>query len=343
MCGMGETRSEAGAAGGGGLVYLRKTGRDDEKTYRMPPRARHKLRTLGRRGGAVALVLPGGVRVKRASVGPDCVREAIGGGRGQVTGFSKASHRRMVQRLMGVDWSECAVTFVTLTYHHQYGSDFERWKAHMAAWRRRLERAYGDILRGAIWRLELQPRKSGAQVGDVAPHFHIVLFWDAMPNLQRLRHFVGASWHEIAEPSSADHAKAGTQVCPARNTSGPQMGRLLSYLAKYMGKIECVRLVDTTTGEVLPIGRVWGAWWQPPTRIVGIATMTEQSYGQFIERVNARGSASGSWYLSAISDLWSGFSVMGDGDGLLDELFGGLEVAWEPGADALLTVRGHSG
>jgi len=321
-----------GEAGeGAGLVNARISG-ENSRTYRVPPAVRRALRSAGRHAGAVAVALPGGVRVKRHTPGPDNVGEPIPGGRGEVCGFSPDSRRRMIQRLMAIDWAAGPVYFLTLTWHEGYGSDWRNWKRDLAAWRKRLQYTYGDQLRGAIWRMELQQRKSGLHAGEVAPHFHVALFWNVEPDLASFRQWVSASWHAVADPTSAAHAKACSQVLRARNTSGREMGRLLGYLSKYMGKLQRWRMVNPETGEVLGTGRVWGMWGDPPMRIVATVSMGQGAYGEFLKRVNAKGEGVGSWYLSNVSDQWSGFSIMGDGGELAAELFDGLDVEITSGA-----------
>ena len=290
---------------------------------------RRAVRDAGKRAGAVGVVLPGGVRIKRRRVGPEPAR-AGGGRRGVIQGFSTESRRRMILQLQQVDWGAGAVFFVTLTFADDAGAfgDWAEWKRDLANWRKRLSRRYGDRLAGGLWKLELAPRKSGDHIGRIAPHFHVALFWRDPhgPNLASFRRWCWKAWHSRCD------------VVKARNTQGIERGKLLSYLSKYMGKVWTLgergdgmgrtkdgRIFDRGTGELFDTGRVWGTWGDLPTKEVAELELTEAAYRELTERIAEKGRAVGSWYLGAINPQWAGFALMGDGDSLLQELCDGIE------------------
>lgn len=300
------------------------------------PETRRAIREIGRKGGAVGVVLPGGLRIKTRTVGPATVPDG-GGNRGVITGFSHRSRQRMICNLQGIDWAQGAAYFVTLTFDDAHGFEhWESWKSDLRLWRQRLQRRYAGRLAGGIWKWELVRRKSGQHIGRLAPHCHVMLFFTDKqgPPMADFRRWMWANWHSRVD------------VVRARNT-GPQKGKLLSYLSKYMGKVwrltdsegvamtDDGRPVDTETGELLGCGRVWGTFGDIPTRTIATLSMTPEAHRQFIERVNAKGQRVGSWYLGAISEKWRGFALLGDGDDLLQELCDGIEgldVAPEPAA-----------
>lgn len=320
-----------------GLVNVRISGRGADRPSVLvtaPAAALAGVHELGKTAGAHMVVLPGGLRVKARSVGPDQITpEAAGGGRrGVIEGFSQESRKRMIARLMAIDWGAQACYFVTLTYPGAGAGDWEQTKAQLQAWRKRLERRYGGRLKGVIWKLELVERKSGSRVGHFVPHFHLVLFWadQTGPEMSSFRRWASRSWNDIAARGDLDHLKVGVSTIRARNTGGAEMGSLLSYLSKYLGKVEAWRMVDKDTGEILSTGRIWGTWGDVPMRVVAAVRMDWPTYQRFTERVAQRGAQVGSWYLSAVSDAWAGFSVLGDGLLLLDELCAGLDVEYLP-------------
>ena len=334
----------SGAEASGGLDYLSISDRlprwqsPDERAELSQARyvTRCELAGAGREPMAHVAFWPGGLSYKRRSPGPmDAKGAGVGGTRGEIRGFSLKSRQRMLERLMRIDWGAGACYFTTLTYHRScFDKDREDWKRDLQTWRKRLERKYSKTLCGVLWRLEFQPRKSGEHRGQVAPHFHCIVFFDRQMFLPSLRDWVAESWHAIADPMSAEHAKAGTNVERARNVQGEEMGRLLSYLAKYVGKLEKYTVIDRTTGEIMSTGRTWGLWGDVPMAVLGAVRMDQSNYRRFLERVNAKGSACGSWYMEAISEQWEGFRIWGDGGLLMDELLQGIDVVVLPGLGA---------
>jgi len=125
---------------------------------------------------------------------------------------------------------------ITLTYPATWPEDWRVWKAHLAAFRRRLERRYGRCL--IFWRLELQARG--------APHFHLMVFHPGYIDWK----WVAQAWNDIVAPGDEAHLKAGTEVRAVRSWRG-----VASYAAKYMTKTN-----DKDDGYVPQMGRLWGVW-----------------------------------------------------------------------------------
>lgn len=301
------------------------------------PRARiGAMAELGRTPRAHVVALPGGLRVKRHTPGPDATARAVpsddaphlgGGLRGEVRGFSQDARHRMIARLQAVPWGAQPVLFVTLTWPgtlRPEHADWAGWKHALANWRKRLFYRWPDA-RGLLWKLELQTRKSGASAGEIAPHYHLAVFWRAGARvpLGQLRAWCAASWNDVLDGDAA-HRKAGTDVRIAKNTRGAEMGRLLGYLSKYLGKLGAFTMVNKDTGEILGTGRIWGEAGDVPSDVLGAYQLTDAELATLCERVNAKGAASGGWYLSAISPTWAGWAISGDGQLLTAELLGGL-------------------
>ena len=80
--------------------------------------------------------------------------------------------------------------FVTLTYPDEFPFTPERWSRDLAALERRMKRQWPEL--AAIWKKEFKRRKSGVNVGRVAPHFHILLWlpaWVANDLAAWIRHW----------------------------------------------------------------------------------------------------------------------------------------------------------
>ncbi len=178
---------------------------------------------------------------------PELLGKVGGGGtRGHISGFSKASRRRLQRLLAVIDQGRQAVPlFVTLTYPGEFPSDPAVCAGHLRAFRARMHRRYGKF--AAVWRKEYQRRG--------APHYHLLLFLDRLP--EQLRADVSRLWYEVVASGDERHLRAGTQVVQVKSWRGAR-----GYAAKYMGKLETLHasadpLVGLPQGST---GRLWGVW-----------------------------------------------------------------------------------
>ena len=96
-----------------------------------------------------------------------------GGKRGIIQRFSEGSRRRLLRALNRVK-RDLLPVFVTLTYPDNFPGNPRVWKAHLNAWLKRLKRQHPQA--AGFWKLELTPRQSGANAGEIAPHFHLLLW-----------------------------------------------------------------------------------------------------------------------------------------------------------------------
>jgi len=64
--------------------------------------------------------------------------------------------------------------FVTVTYPDNFPFEPEIWQKHIAALWRRVRRKWPEV--AAIWKKEFKRRRSGANAGKVAPHFHMLVW-----------------------------------------------------------------------------------------------------------------------------------------------------------------------
>jgi hypothetical protein len=169
-----------------------------------------------------------------------------GGTRGHISGFSKASRRRLQRLLAVIDQERQAVPlFVTLTYPGEFPTDPAVCAAHLRAFRARMHRRYGKF--AAVWRKEYQRRG--------APHYHLLLFLDRPP--EQLRAEVSRLWFEVVGSGDERHLRAGTQVVQVKSWRGAR-----GYAAKYMGKLESSQPGDCHGSQqpAVSTGRLWGVW-----------------------------------------------------------------------------------
>jgi hypothetical protein len=186
---------------------------------------------------------------------PMVMMAGAGGMRGEISGFSKQSRRRLQKKLirldMGRDWD-----FVTLTYPGEYVIDAKRWHMDLEAFYAALRRKFVTQYGGALWRLEQQKRG--------APHFHLLVYWAGGDvDVGELRKWVRETWTRIlGKPDNANYVR--TQVLNVVVQPNGGVVKLLHYLLKYLGKIDENGWLDRTTGEVVNTGRVWGEWGKLP-------------------------------------------------------------------------------
>lgn len=191
-------------------------------------------------------------------VAPPVIPTAIGPGgiRSPITGFSKASRRRLKRKLVALDFRKDHWHFITLTYPGEFGYDPERWKSHLNAFRSALLRDWGEIFRGLIWRLEQQDRG--------APHYHMLSCWQKRLPVKLFRTWVRQTWTRILKELPRVSKWVRSEVKPVRITGDQGIPKLLHYLAKYLGKVSPGGWLIPATGELLAPGRLWGEWGDLP-------------------------------------------------------------------------------
>lgn len=192
-----------------------------------------------RPAGAIEFT-PDGSFIKAKRTGQFMVRSSMPAqlsSRGAVTGFSRKSRNRLLQKLAMLKRSELPL-FVTLTYPGTFPVDPKDWKRHIDTFSKRFCRRFPNA--GFIWKLE--PQKRGA------PHFHL-LAWDSsltpVEFYAYLKNWIKTAWYEVVGSGDERHLRAGTGVEIVRSFQG-----VMYYASKYMSKA-----VD---------GEVWGhpgRWW----------------------------------------------------------------------------------
>ncbi len=157
----------------GGAPAPPPSGRDalGLSTTHIRPQLLSAIRQVNRDNLWQATVYKGGSLIE---VHSPSIRPSRGGGkRGTVKRFSDESRRRLLRALSRTQRDQLP-WFITLTYPDGFPGDPRRWKADLKAWFKRLARQFPDA--AGFWKLELKPRLSGTNVGQVAPHFHLLLW-----------------------------------------------------------------------------------------------------------------------------------------------------------------------
>lgn len=161
--------------------------------------------------------------------------------RGPICGFSKGSRKRLMRTLAKVK-REVLPAFATLTYPDRFPDEPGQWKRDLDAFVKRLHRKFPGV--GLIWRTEMKARKTGERAGDIAPHFHL-LIWGLPALSAEFRAWLSASWFEVCGELDPKHLGAGTEIEEVRTFK-----RLLSYVSKYVAKVD--------QSPALHVGRWWG-------------------------------------------------------------------------------------
>lgn len=204
----------------------------------------------------------------------DTRRRGGGGTRRNITVFSRKSRTNMLRTWGKVRRPERPL-FCTLTYPdsviaaHPGGAMAARAKRDMAALRKRMARKWSHA--AGFWRIEFVTRKSGALIGQYAPHFHVVVL-GVLDDVADIREWLRAAWYEIAHDGDEHNGRAAIQVDTARNRRHATF-----YMAKYTAK----QGEDDGLTEYLkecPPGRWWGTFGNMDTSSSGIVGMT---WGEF--------------------------------------------------------------
>lgn len=159
--------------------------------------------------------------------------------RGDITEFSKASRRRILRLVATLKRTEISM-FVTLTYPDDFERNPRIVKTHLDKFFKRLLRKFPNAI--ILWRMEPKVRKSGVSAGEIAPHFHL-LIWNV--EYKKLREWIPLNWYEVVGSGDERHLDAGTSVEPVKSSRG-----VMFYTAKYICKSD---------SYIMPgWGRYWG-------------------------------------------------------------------------------------
>ena len=115
------------------------------------------------------------IKQGRHEIKPEAEDKRDQGKRGRIATFSRASRRRMMLFLAKVRLAEDNLPlFGTTTYPDLFPEETAKFKRDLQAFLHRLKRRFPEA--GILWRLEFKQRKSGENIGKLAPHFHWLLW-----------------------------------------------------------------------------------------------------------------------------------------------------------------------
>ncbi len=268
--------------------------------------------TRYRRRTAKASWTPGGSynRIRYRKQRPP---ESSGGPRGRITEFSRQSRKRLLDALNSINKDVAPrPIFVTLTYSDKCAwENPETWKKNLEAFRMRLVRRWGKF--PVVWKLEFKDRKSGTNVGEIVPHFHLLAFAE-LP-LDEFRQWLSTAWYEVVGSGDPEHLAAGTSAEQVRSWNGVH-----AYAAKYMGKLE------TLLRHEQHVGRLWGVWDKDALPISRETNVTTKEDAVRARRVMARW---GGRSLKTNKDLLHNFSIYAPAS-ILDRLLASWGYSEDP-------------
>lgn len=170
--------------------------------------------------------------------------------RGVISSFSRKSRKRMIEQLAMLRRVENGF-FVTPTYPDDVQHTGDKAKRDLDALTKRLQRRFPSC--GGIWRIEIKPRQSGAFIGQLAPHFHIMLFGVPMHEVLFRRWFQRA-WSQIVYETDAPPRLVRTRADAIKSRK-----HAARYCSKYAAKAEEIP-DDEKIYEIHNWGRRWGVF-----------------------------------------------------------------------------------
>jgi len=195
------------------------------------------------------------------------VSRRFGGGiRGNVQGFSRNSARRLMYTVNKIRRDELPF-FVTLTYADTYpnfGKPTE-WKRDLDNFGKRLKRSYPGS--AFVWRLEMTTRKSGDDIGELRPHYHLLVYGVRRSEYLDFRSWVAEAWFDLVSTGVETHIR--TRVEPVRTINGVN-----AYAAKGMSSMVTGELAKFTQA----LGEYVGRWW-------GVIARANIPWGEFFDLV----------------------------------------------------------
>lgn len=165
--------------------------------------------------------------------------------RGTIGGFSRGARLRLLKEIAVIDWDAAGdCLFLTLTYPDSLGPcTYKERSKHRYLLQRSIEKYLGRHV-ATLWRTEWQDRKSGARLGQIMPHLHVLLFGVEYLPWQDLRTW----WRSAIGVKGPCH----TYVQHVANGTGAA-----KYAAKYAAKDCSSSLVSAAYLNNL-FGRAWG-------------------------------------------------------------------------------------
>lgn len=235
--------------------------------------------------------------------------------RGTVGGFSRKSRKRMLEQIAKINVPS-VVHFVTLTYpDHTAPLDGRQAHANLRAFFERVRRRWPHA--SAVWRMEIEHRKSGRFRGYAIPHFHILLFnCHDMPmphNSDEWRPYTG--WVNVAwagvidayDEKPSDGSKPPMMRTDCQLLDGARA--VMRYTSKYAAK-PAVEDNLVSLPYLHAQGRCWGVFNRPQLPMYPLTkialTASKSVFYNFRRAVNRKVPE------IASKRRWQGFTVFSD-------------------------------
>lgn len=227
--------------------------------------------------------------------------------RGNVSHFSRKSRKRMIERLAMLRSVDHGY-FATPTYPDDVPHTPEKAKRDLHALQKRIMRRFPNA--GGIWRIEIKPRLSGELVGQLAPHFHILLFGIHMHEVIFRRWFERA-WSEIVYETNRPPRRVRTRVDTINSRK-----HAARYASKYAAKEETLESCNNSLDFVISWGRRWGSFGALDFACQMTLTITGDRVVELRRMVARWMKARGSHYARRLArgSPHAGFSALGLGD-----------------------------
>lgn len=160
--------------------------------------------------------------------------------------FSRNSRLRLLKIVNRIDWSRIIRSqFITLTYPDEVAErTYKKRSQDRYVILRNIEMLNNKHV-PSIWRVEWQPRKSGKLVGELMPHFHILVMGAEKIQVAWLRD----KW---AQALGMKNKYVNVDVRVIKGELGA-----VKYLAKYVSK-RCNLGIDAYHNNSFGLGRHWG-------------------------------------------------------------------------------------
>lgn len=231
-----------------------------------------------------------------------------GNKRGVVADFSRRSRKRMLEKLAKLRDASNGF-FVTLTYPGRFMWSAVDCKRHLDNFSKALLRRFPGC--GAFWRMEIKPRLSGESVGELVPHFHLLIFGLNAPSLAWLRRWINICWSRIVTYPDSEPTRARTQcdqITSRRHAA--------SYASKYAAKETGGTLVLFQSENSESWGRHWGTFGHLDLSAVAATHLNQRQLIQFKRLVRSWLKSKASRYAKRLARQREdfGFTAFGLGD-----------------------------
>lgn len=228
--------------------------------------------------------------------------------RGTVTSFSRRSRKRMLEMLAKLRDASGGY-FVTLTYPGRFDWSPSDCKRHLHNFDKAIQRRFPNC--GAFWRMELKERLSGESVGQVVPHFHLLIFGAHSPSLAYMRRWIKVTWSRIAAYPDSVPSLLRTQcdeITSRRHAA--------NYASKYAAKEVVTEEFEKFENCNIEWGRHWGVFGALDLSAQVTVSMSGDALIQFKRLVRSWLKSKGSGYAKRLAHIREdfGFSAFGLGD-----------------------------